>query len=1268
MSKVKDPKDKNSGASSSKAAVTAPQRADAAWMSPEEKLRIIFDSITDGITITDLQGNITDVNQAAVRMGGFSDREEQIGRNGIDFVAPRDRARAIEEFTTVLKKGSGSGTVEYTIVGAKGHEVEAEVSIALLRDSSGKPVGYINVSRNITDRKQMEEVLIASEEKLHTIFESMNDALTVMDLNGTITDANEAAVQLHGFTFKKELIGRKALDFVAEKDRSKALDNSKQIYKEGRGSAIEYTLLTNDGREIEAEFSAALLHDNIGKPAGFMAVSRDITQRKQMEEELRKTAEQLRIMFETIGDMFIVTDMELSIVNSNEAAASLLGYSNKEEIAGKNVPKLIAKEDRTAANKILKQTLKTKEGSGTASIECRFISSGGSEVDVAMTTDLLRDCSGKPLGLTITGRDITERKRMMELLRDSEEKKRLLFQSLQDGIMLVDLSGKVVEANEASLRLLGYTREELIGIDSLSFVAEKDRERGIENAIKLISSKVDEDYIDYTILSLITKDGREVEVEHSTALMRDSSGHPVAIIGISHDITERKRAEEAIRQSEDKLRLTFNAIGDALTVTDLEGNIIEINEVAYRKAGYDRKEDFIGTNGFALVSPEDRERITQDIVQAIKEGRDSATMECKFHPVKGDDYEAELTMSVIRDASGKATGFIAISRDITERKRAEEAIRASEEKLRGIFDTIPDGVTITNMTGNILDLNEAAVRMYRHSNKADLIGRNAIDFCADEYRDKLVLLGMQAIKEGHNIHQVDYRIINEAGEMFDVELYAAALRDSLGNPVAWVNVSRDVTQRKKAEEAVRDSEERYRTLFESSIDGVVVIDAETQKIALANRTALEIFGFDPDEGIPPDINLLDYVHPEDRERAVTAIADDMFDKDTRQVKEFRTITQDGREVWISALGVLINYQGKLSALVTFRNVTEQHRAAHELKRSEETLRLMFESTSDGIIITDQALNIIETNAAAPRLLGYGGKEELIGQSAIPFMSSDKDTESELHTEFSVSQLRDPAGNTTGFIGICRDITERKRAEKKLKETMEELGRSNQELEQFAYVASHDLQEPLRMVSSYTQLLARRYKGQLESDADEFIEYAVDGSNRMMGMIQALLTYSRVGTRGKEFEPTDCEDVISKVLSNLQVAIEEKGAEVTHDPLPTLPADDTQLLQLFQNLLGNAIKFCDEEHPKVHVSATEQDEDWLFSFRDNGIGIDPEFKDRIFVIFQRLHGKGEYKGTGIGLAVCKRIVERHGGRIWVESELGKSATFYFTIPKERKEED
>jgi PAS domain S-box-containing protein len=258
-------------------------------------------------------------------------------------------------------------------------------------------------------------------------------------------------------------------------------------------------------------------------------------------------------------------------------------------------------------------------------------------------------------------------------------------------------------------------------------------------------------------------------------------------------------------------------------------------------------------------------------------------------------------------------------------------------------------------------------------------------------------------------------------------------------------------------------------------------------------------------------------------------------------------------------------------------------------------------------------------------------------------------------------IRDENGEVAGLLGIFWDITEQRLAEERLKKTLEDLARSNKELEQFAYVASHDLQEPLRMVSSYTQLLERRYKDKLDTDAKEFIAYAVDGANRMQRLIQDLLVYSRVSSRGKSLTPTDCNAVLGTVRINLSVAIEENNARVTHDELPIVMADETQLVQVFQNLIGNAIKFHSEEPPRIHVSAEKNKKEWIFSVRDNGKGVDPQYHDRIFVIFQRLQGKGEYPGTGIGLAICKRIIERHGGRIWVESEPGKGSTFYFTLP-------
>ncbi len=275
------------------------------------------------------------------------------------------------------------------------------------------------------------------------------------------------------------------------------------------------------------------------------------------------------------------------------------------------------------------------------------------------------------------------------------------------------------------------------------------------------------------------------------------------------------------------------------------------------------------------------------------------------------------------------------------------------------------------------------------------------------------------------------------------------------------------------------------------------------------------------------------------------------------------------------------------------------------------------------------------------------------------------------SDVSTSLRRDEQGQPLYFMTTVLDITERKQAE-------EEMKRSNAELEQFAYVASHDLQEPLRMVSSYVQLLQRRYQGKLDQDADEFIGFAVDGAERMRRLINDLLAYSRIGTRAQQFVSTQCEEVLQQSVGNLQMAIQENQAEVTHDPLPEVLGDETQLVQLFQNLIANAIKFHGKKKPKVHISASianpsslptneavgswgVRGDVWLFSVRDNGIGIDPRYAERIFIIFQRLNDRTKYPGTGIGLALCRKIVQRHGGQIWVESSPGAGATFFFTLP-------
>ena len=248
----------------------------------------------------------------------------------------------------------------------------------------------------------------------------------------------------------------------------------------------------------------------------------------------------------------------------------------------------------------------------------------------------------------------------------------------------------------------------------------------------------------------------------------------------------------------------------------------------------------------------------------------------------------------------------------------------------------------------------------------------------------------------------------------------------------------------------------------------------------------------------------------------------------------------------------------------------------------------------------------------------------------------------------------------GGVIVCHDVTARRQAAKALAQRAEELARSNRELQQLAYVAAHDLQEPLRMVASYVELVAERYKGRLDEKADKYINYAVEGADRMKALVDALRGFLVLTTQARPFEPVDAAASILGALANLHQVIEEREAVVTHDPLPSIKGDPAQMVQLFQNLIGNALKFCDGT-PRVHVAAERTGEEWVFSVRDNGIGIAPEHQERIFQIFQRLHGRDKYPGTGMGLAICKKVVERHGGRIWVESRPGQGSTFFFTLP-------
>ena len=533
-----------------------------------------------------------------------------------------------------------------------------------------------------------------------------------------------------------------------------------------------------------------------------------------------------------------------------------------------------------------------------------------------------------------------------------------------------------------------------------------------------------------------------------------------------------------------------------------------------------------------------------------------------------------------------------------------------------------------------------------------------------------------------------------------------------------ITLSMDITEQKKARGELKSSQTMLENVLEN-FPGVVFWKDRNSIYLGCNKNFSEAAGLKDTSEI---VGKTDYELPWADTEAEAYRADDKHVMESSMPKLNIIETQlqfSGRVAWFNTSKVplfdsnnnVIGVLGVSNDITDLKKTEEELRQARDhledqvkeqtvelkeaynsLKETESQFRTLAENSPDLITRVNSDLKYLYVNSTIEDIIGkppefFIGKN--IDELGLPpkYTSFFKEnylklfkTGEIIHDEFEFPTIKGlkffksslvPEYNAKGEVetalNLTRDITERKELEDNLKELVSELERSNEELTQFAYIISHDLQEPLRTITSFTQLLQMRYEGKLDKDADEFIGFIVDGSIRMKQMIQDLLEFSRVTTKGGEFKSTDTEELIKQTLSSIKTVIDENNAEITYDSLPTVIADNKQLQRVFQNLILNAIKFKKpEEPPKIHISSKKDEKkgEYIFGVSDNGIGIEKKYFDRIFAIFQRLHTREEYKGTGIGLAIVKRTIERHGGRIWVESEPGKGSTFYFTIPIER----
>ena len=641
-----------------------------------------------------------------------------------------------------------------------------------------------------------------------------------------------------------------------------------------------------------------------------------------------------------------------------------------------------------------------------------------------------------------------------------------------------------------------------------------------------------------------------------------------------------------------------------------------------------------------------------------------------------------------------AGGLVGAIFDVTARARAEAALRESEERFRTVVDSANEGMLVYDHSLNVIAGNRAAERILGLP-LSSIIGRPGFTSLLPCIREDGSAIGPDerptkvTVRSGKPQTGIRVGIVRPDGAVAWLSVNTAFLHrgDDTGY-YGLVSTITDITESRDAEARLKESEARFRRTFELAASGMAHINMQRRFIRV-NRRLCEILGYPENELL--GLTGRDISHPDDLD-IINEQRPRLYAGEIDAVRlEKRYLRKDRTVVWVKfTMTVERDSQGEpLYEIAVYDDITAQRDAEERLRENEARFRQTFELAASGICHVAEG-RFVKVNRALCDILGYTEKE-LLGKTVKEVSHPDDRNVTDsgrarirageiesarfekryirgdgavVWCDIAIALVRDVFGVPQYEIAVFDDITPQKNADAALRAAHEELKRSNSELEQFAYVASHDLQEPLRMVASYTQLLQRRYDAKLDEDAREFMVYIVDGATRMKQLIEDLLAYSRVGTKGKDFKPVASESALRRALFNLRAATEEAGAVVTYDTMPSVDADEMQLAQLFQNLIGNALKFRSASVPRIHIGVAEGADEWTLEVRDNGIGIEPQYYERIFMVFQRLHNKGEYPGTGIGLAICKKVVERHGGRIWVTSQLGEGSSFHFTLPKQR----
>ncbi|AXR81068.1 PAS domain S-box protein [Natrarchaeobaculum sulfurireducens] len=1077
-----------------------------------------------------------------------------------------------------------------------------------------------------------------------TIVETSPIGITIVDRDGKLRFANDRAEELFArsreridelsfddpewdeITLDGTPLERESLPFL------RILETGGPLYDQRSG------VLRPDGERVWISVNGAPLFDESGAIDAVVFAIEDITERVARKREL----ERYETAVETVHDGIYVLDEDRRFELVNDAFVELTQLS-REELLGSHASLVYGEEFASIEAEQRESTV----GSTSPVFEETILEGAGRYRTVENRFTLVpTDAEGaKRIGVI---RDVTERTRLRRELEAERTLKDRILETSPVGITLIDADGVNVYANEKAEDLFGRSLEELRTYthdDDRWELIDEDGESlaGADLPFTTVSETGEPVYDE--VLGIEQPDGTRVWLSAHCAPLFDTDGAFDGAVYALKDITERKRLES-------DLETTLERVTDAIHGLDTDWNFTYINDHAAELLG-DDDGSLVGKNVWEAFPSAADSRFEREYRRAM-DSQETVTFE-EYSPVVG----GWLEVTAYPSESGLSVYF----RDVTDRREMEATLRESEERFRTLAEHLDEVVWLADADPSSYAYVNPAYEAVYGKNRESLYedGLSWLEIVHPDDRDRV----REAYLELPDCeYDEEFRVVGPDGETRWIHASAVAVTDEEGRVERIVGIDADVTERKERERTL----EKYRTIVETVDDGIYIVD-DDGRFTMVNRAYTELTGYERAELLGSSATLV-------ADEAAIGRARALVDEPSEATLDAEIETVEGDRVAVEATlaGHVDDESGERRRIGVVRDVTERKERERQLEESERRYRTLVEHFPNGAVgLFDDELRytlvggeLLDDRGVSPAELVDTSiferyPDDVVAELEPRFRAALTGESDSFEFEYDGRQLhvytlpvRDDRGSVFAGMLMVQDVSDRVEYQRKLEA-------SNERLEQFAYAASHDLQEPLRMVSSYLTLIDRRYGDELDEDAGEFIEYAVDGADRMREMIDGLLEFSRVETQGEPFEPLELDDILADVRRDLELQMGASGAEITAESLPRVDGDGNQVRQVFQNLLSNAIEYAGDEPPRIEISSQQAGEQWVISVADEGIGIDPDDADRIFGLFNRLHAVDEHPGSGIGLALCQRIVERHGGEIWVDTEPGEGATFSFTLP-------